>query len=88
MRHKKDFDVLWNETYRLHERVLHLIWFLGADQTSRLLMKASGGGPGLILVGALKTKDGKHLFKFETLGPEELEHLGYVNDRSGTKGTV
>lgn len=51
-------------------------------------MKASGGGPGLILVGALKTKDGKHLFKFETLGPEELEHLGYVNDRSGTKGTV
>lgn len=77
-RRKKDFDVLWNETSRLHERVLRLVWLPGADQSSRLFMKAFGGGPGLVLVGALRTKDGKPIFKFKTLSPEELEQLGYV----------
>jgi len=85
MRHRKDFTILWNEAYRLHERILHMIWHLGADKTSRQLMKASGGEPGLILVGAIKSKDGRQFFKFQTLGPEELERLGYVYDKPNAK---
>jgi hypothetical protein len=85
MRRKKDFEALWNEAYILHERILRLIWRPGADESSKVLMEASGGGPGLILVGALKAKDGTHVFTFQTVDTQHLEKLGYVDHKPSTK---
>jgi len=75
---RKDFEGLWRQVRSLQEKVLRVMWLPYADATSRLLFSSSGGGPDLVYIGALKSKDGKNILSIKTPDIKELQRLGYT----------
>jgi DNA-binding HxlR family transcriptional regulator len=75
---RRDVTRLWREVHALQEKVLRLTWLPYADESSKLLFQSSGLGPDLVLIGALKSKDGKEILTFQGPGLKMLQRLGYT----------
>jgi predicted transcriptional regulator len=78
-RRKKDTAILWRQVHKLQEKVLRVAWLPYADEGSRLLFKASGGGPDLIYIGALRNAKGRQVLSLTTPDLPELKRLGYIH---------
>jgi len=76
---KRDLTRLWREVRTLQERVLRIMWLPYADQASKMFFSASGMGPDLVLIGALKSKEGKEILTVRGPGLTTLQELGYTS---------
>jgi hypothetical protein len=83
---KRDVARLWRKVRALQEEVLRITWLPFADEASRMFFRASGMGPDLVLIGALKSRDGKEVLTVRGPGLTTLQELGYTWITGGSFG--